>query len=74
MERWTRALADVPPEPAAVGGAAVSALLLVIAFAASLGSGTTRPASLAAAGAFLLLVAVGVSVYAWRLGVPGRSE
>ena len=69
-----RGLAGSRPRLVATVAAATSALLLVLAFGASLGAGSTRPASLAAAGAFLLQVAVGVSLYAWRLGAPGRSE
>jgi hypothetical protein len=74
MERWMRALAVAQPEPIAVVAAAVSAVLIAAAFAAALSTGPVRAASLAAAGAFLLLVAVGVSLYAWRLGAPGRSD
>jgi len=73
MDRWTRGLAQRSQLAGAVA-AALSALLLVLAFGASLGGGSTRSASLVAAGAFLLQVVVGVSLYAWRLGAPGRSE
>jgi hypothetical protein len=69
-----RALEEIRPELVAVGAAALSGLLLVVAFLASLGTGGTRGASLAAAAALLLLIVVGASLYAWRLGVPGRSE
>jgi hypothetical protein len=74
MEGWMRRLLAAQPEPVAVGGAAVSAILIVAAFVAALLSTPFRAASLAAAGAFLLLVAIGVSLYAWRLGAPGRSD
>ena len=74
MERWMRVLGSVRPEPVAAAAAALSALLLVGAFGASLGSGGVRGASLAAAGALLALVGTGLSLYAWRLGVPGRSN
>lgn len=74
MERWLRAVAALAPEPVAAGAAALTALLLVGAFAASVFTNSPRGASVAAAGAFLLLVAVGVSLYAWRLGAPGRSD
>jgi hypothetical protein len=74
MERWMRRLLAVQPEPVAVGGAAISAILIVAVFVAALPSTTFRAASLAAAGVFLLLVAIGVSLYAWRLGAPGRSR
>jgi hypothetical protein len=74
MERWMRMLSTVQPEPIAVGGATISAVLIAGAFAAALFSASYRAASLAAAGAFLLLVAIGVSLYAWRLGAPGRSD
>lgn len=67
-------LLAVQPEPVAVGGAAISAILIVAAFVAALPSSSFRSASLAAAGVFLLLVAIGVSLYAWRLGAPGRSR
>jgi len=69
-----RGLLTARPEPVAVGSAAVSAILVVGAFAITLPSTSFRAASLAAAGAFLLLVAIGVSLYAWRLGAPGRSD
>jgi len=74
MERWMRGLAAARPEPVAVGGAAIGAILIAGAFVAALPSTSFRAASLAAAGAFLLLVAIGVSLYAWRLGAPGRSN
>lgn len=74
MERWLRLLVEVRPEPVATAAAALSAVLLVVAFGASLASGHARGASLAAAGAFLVLVGTGASLYAWRLGAPGRSE
>jgi hypothetical protein len=74
MERWMRAVAATQPEPVAVGGAAISAVLVVAAFVVALFSTSFRAASMAAAGAFLLLVAIGVSLYAWRLGAPGRSD
>ncbi|HYW27773.1 MAG TPA: hypothetical protein VE953_26615 [Terriglobales bacterium] len=74
MEGWKRRLLAVQPEPVAVGGAAISAVLIVGAFVAALPSTSFRAASLAAAGVFLLLVAIGVSLYAWRLGAPGRSS
>jgi hypothetical protein len=74
MEGWMRGLLAAQPEPVAVGGAAIGAVLIVAAFVASLPSTSFRAASLAAAGAFLLLVAIGVSLYAWRLGAPGRSD
>jgi hypothetical protein len=74
MEGWMRRLLTVQPEPVAVGGAAVSALLIVVVFVAALPSTSFRAASFAAAGVFLLLVAIGVSLYAWRLGAPGRSN
>ena len=69
-----RMLSTAQPEPIAVGGATIGAVLIAAAFAAALFSGPFRAASLAAAGAFLLLVAIGVSLYAWRLGAPGRSD
>jgi len=68
------ALERVRPEPLAAAAAAVTALLLVGAFAASLGSTDVRGASLAAAVALLVLVGTGVYLYAWRPGVPGRSS
>jgi hypothetical protein len=74
MERWMRVLITTRPEPVAVVATAVSAVLIVGAFGASLSSAKARGASIAAAGAFLLLVVVGVSLYAWRLGDPGRSD
>lgn len=74
VERLMRAVGDVRPEPVAAAAAALSALLLVGAFGASLGSGEVRGASLAAAGVLLALVGTGLSLYAWRLGVPGRSS
>jgi len=74
MERWLRTLAAVPQEPLAVGAVAVSAVLIVGAFAAAALAAPVRAASVAAAGLFLLLIVVGVSLYAWRLGAPGRSE
>ncbi len=74
MERWLRALAAVRPEPVAVAAAAISAVLIVGAFAVAVSTSSFRPASLAAAGTFLLLVAIGVSLYAWRLGGSGRSD
>jgi hypothetical protein len=74
MERWMRRLIAVQPEPVAVGGAAISAILIVGVFVVALPSTSFRAASLAAAGVFLLLVAIGVSLYAWRLGAPGRSR
>jgi hypothetical protein len=74
MERWMRVLAGTRPEPVAVAAVTVSAVLIAGAFAASLSSGPVRGASLAAAGAFLLLNGVGVSLYAGRLGDPGRSD
>lgn len=69
-----RRLLAAQPEPVAVGGAAISAILIAAAFVAALPSTGFRAASFAAAGAFLLLVAIGVSLYAWRLGAPGRSD
>ena len=69
-----RALLSVRPEPVAIAAAAVSSLLIVAAFAASLGSTAVPAGSLAAAGAFLLIVAIGLSLYAWRLGASGRSD
>ena len=69
-----RALVAAQPEPVAVGGAAISAVVIVAVFVVALPSASFRSASLAAAGAFLLLVASGVSLYAWRLGAPGRSD
>ena len=69
-----RALEDVRPEPVAAAAAAVTAVLLAGAFAASLGSTSVRGASLAAVVALLVLVGTGVYLYAWRLGVPGRSS
>lgn len=69
-----RRLVAVQPEPVAVGGAAISAILIVAVFVAALATTSFRAASLAAAGVFLLLVAIGVSLYAWRLGAPGRSS
>jgi hypothetical protein len=74
MERWMRTLTAMQPEPIAAGAAALCAVLIVGAFAASVFGASVRAASVAAAGAFLLLVAVGVSLYAWRLGAPGRSD
>jgi len=74
MERWTRLLAATRPEPIAVAAAVLSAVLIAGSLAVALGSGPVRAASLAAAGTFLLLVAIGVSLYAWRLGAPGRSD
>jgi hypothetical protein len=74
MERWMRALAATQPEPLAAGAAAVSAVLVVGAFAVGVLGTPVRAASVAAAAAFFLLVAVGVSLYAWRLGAPGRSD
>jgi hypothetical protein len=74
MERWMRVLITTRPEPVAVVATAVSAVLIVGAFGASLSSAKVRGASIAAAGAFLLLIVVGVSLYAWRLGDPGRSD
>jgi hypothetical protein len=57
-----------------VSAVALSTLLVVGVFVASLNSATVRTASLLAAGAFLMLVAIGVSLYAWRLGAAGRSS
>ena len=74
VKRGMRALEDVQPEPMAAAAAALSALLVVGAFGASLASAGVRGASLAAAGALLALVGTGLSLYAWRLGVPGRSS
>ncbi len=74
MKGWMRALAGAQPEPVAVGAAALSALLVAAPFVAALLSSTLRGASYAAAGAFLLLVAIGASLYAWRLGAAGRSD
>jgi len=74
MERWMRALVETRPEPVAVGAATICAVAIVGAFAAALFDGAVRGASLAAAGAFLALVVTGVSLYAWRLGAPGRSD
>jgi hypothetical protein len=68
MERWMRTLAAAQPEPVAVGASVISALVIAATFIAALPTTTFRAASLAAAGAFLLLVAIGVSLYAWRLG------
>ena len=74
VKRRLRALEEVQPEPVAAAAAALSALLLVGAFGATLGSAGIGGASLAAAGALLALVGTGLSLYAWRLGVPGRSS
>ena len=74
VKRVMRALEDVQPEPTAAAAAALSALLVVGAFGASLASAGVRGASLAAAGALLAPVGTGLSLYAWRLGVPGRSS
>jgi hypothetical protein len=74
MDRWTRGLASVEPRLVATVAAALSALLLLLAFAVSLAGGQPRAASFVAAAAFLLQVVVGLSLYAWRLGAPGRSE
>ncbi len=74
MKGWMRALAGAQPEPVAVGAAALSALLIAATFVAALPSSSFRAASFAAAGAFLLLVAIGASLYAWRLGAAGRSD
>lgn len=69
-----RTLAEMRPEPVAVGATTICAVAIVGAFAAGLFTTSFRAASIAAAGAFLLLVVTGVSLYAWRLGAPGRSE
>lgn len=69
-----RTLAETRPEPVAVGAATICAVAIVGAFAAAVFTTAERTASLAAAAAFLLLVASGVSLYAWRLGAPGRSD
>jgi len=74
VKRGMRALEDIQLEPVAAAAAALSGLLLVGAFGASLASAGVRGASLAAAGALLALVGTGLSLYAWRLGVPGRSS
>jgi hypothetical protein len=74
MERWMRTLVETRPEPVAVGAVTICAVAIVGAFAAALFGASVRPASLAAAGAFLILVVIGVSLYAWRLGAPGRSD
>ena len=74
MNGWMRRLLAAQPDAVAVAGAAISAILIVGAFVAALPSTSFRAASMAAAGAFLLLVAIGVSLYAWRLGAPGRSS
>jgi hypothetical protein len=70
LERLMR----INPRPLVAGAAAISALLLVVVSAATIGSEVPRGASLAAAAAFVLLVAVGVYLYSWPLGAPGRSE
>lgn len=74
MERRGRAVLGMRLEALVVVAVTLSALLVVAAFAASLSSAATRGASLAAAGVFLVLVAIGVSLYAWRLGAAGRFE
>ncbi|HSR25374.1 MAG TPA: hypothetical protein VLW53_17595 [Candidatus Eisenbacteria bacterium] len=74
MERWMRTLAETRPEPVAVGAATICTVAVVGAFAAAVFTTVERASALAAAGAFLLLVAAGVSLYAWRLGAPGRSD
>lgn len=74
MERWGRAELGARLESVVVAAVTLSALLVVAVFAASITSAATRGASLAAAGVFLLLVAIGVSLYAWRLGAASRPE
>jgi hypothetical protein len=74
MERRTRGLVTAPPGAVAIVATALSALLIAGAYAAAVGSYPARNGSLAAVGAFLLIVAIGVSLYAWRLGAPGRSD
>ena len=69
-----RVLAQARPEPIAVGAAALGAALVAGTFVAAILAAPARGASVVAAGAFLFLVAIGVSLYAWRLGVPGRSD
>ena len=73
MTRWTSGLQQLAPDAVAVGAVGVVAVLLVGALGAAEASAPVRAGSIAAAGCFFLLVAVGVSLYAWRLGAPGRS-
>jgi hypothetical protein len=74
MTRWTSGLQRLGPDAVAVGSVAVVAVLLVGAFGVAEATVPVRGASIAAAGCFLLLVAVGVSLYAWRLGASGHSD
>lgn len=71
MGRWIDRL---PLDTIAVASVGAAAVLLVAALAAAETTGAVRASSIAAAGCFLLLVAVGVYLYAWRLGAPGRSD
>lgn len=73
MERWTRRISRVRSDRVAVVAVGLAALLLLAALAVAAWSGTLPPESLAVAAAFPLFVAAGLSLYAWRLGAPGRS-
>jgi hypothetical protein len=53
---------------------ALCALLLAAALVVGWAGDHLRGASIAAAAAFVVIVAVGVYLYAWRLGVSGRSD
>jgi hypothetical protein len=71
VEEVVRRLASPSPQAVAVAGVSVASLLVLVGFAAAAVAGGIRPASVAAAATFLLMVAVGL--YASRLGAPGRS-
>jgi hypothetical protein len=71
VEEVLRRLGSLRLDMVAMAGVAVATLLLAVAFAVALVSGSARLSSVAAIVTFLLIVAVGL--YASRLGAPGRS-
>jgi hypothetical protein len=73
VERWVGAVGRLQPGVVAAVACVLCVLLLLGAFAAAWATGPMRGASIAAAAAFVVIVAAGLGLYAWRLGVPGRS-
>jgi hypothetical protein len=71
VEEVVRRFASLRPQAVAAAGVSLASLLVVAGLAVAATTGGIRPASVAAAATFLLMVAVGL--YASRLGAPGRS-